>query len=398
MAGMPPWSVPAGTVSGLKGLDLSPWFQNEQLNFQRQQAARQTAQAQQAAQMDMQAQKSMQDYREKIDMLELKAAGEQATEARKERADALALREREGEAERGLKVQELGLRERELDEVKIGTLDLRERTQQDKVKRDNSIAAGRAQARSILGAFPGEDGLARAYEEAVNLFPDDNDAREAYLATLGEVERAKGKVSELESRKKERDQKVAEKESIARGRAAAQAALPDTADPEQEQNAYNKGLEIADPAEQATYFQELEKIKAVRVRTTGIKADMANKEQAMRLKKVDTGSRIVMKEINDISERVKEKKASRAEFAAMLEILKEEQAQTQSLLATDPKAASRLTAIMNETARTIARLDEIDSDIADADTMLAARNADLDGIRSWVLSGEGDDPSIKWNK
>lgn len=179
MAGMPPWSVPAGTVSGLKGLDLSPWFQNEQLNFQRQQAARQAAQAQQAAQMDMQAQKSMQDYREKIDMLELKAAGEQATEARKERVDALALREREGEAERGLKVKELGLRERALDEEVAGrqqaqqgkmdaldfTVKQQDRDREEQTKLVDAKARARAavaqRSQQVLQQFAGDPEAAR---------------------------------------------------------------------------------------------------------------------------------------------------------------------------------------------------------------------------------------------
>lgn len=158
MAGMPPWSVPAGTVSGLKGLDLSPWFQNEQLNFQRQMAMQQLAQQNQAAIAAEQSQRAMQDYRERMGTLELKAAGEQATEARKERMDALALREREGAAERELRTKELELKERALTEESAA----QERAQRGKMETLEFTAKQQEKEKSEFLAMTDAKARARA--------------------------------------------------------------------------------------------------------------------------------------------------------------------------------------------------------------------------------------------
>lgn len=162
MAGMPPWSVPAGTISGLKGLDLSPWFQNEQLNFQRQMAMQQLAQQNQAAIAAEQSQKAMQDYRERMGTLELKAAGEQATEARKERMDTLALTAREAAAGRDVKMRELGLKEREINEKvaseeraqrgKLETLEFTAKQQEKEKSEFLALTDAKARARAAVVA------------------------------------------------------------------------------------------------------------------------------------------------------------------------------------------------------------------------------------------------------
>ncbi len=405
MAGMPPWSVPAGTISGLKGLDLSPWFQNEQLNFQRQMAQRQHAQAQQAMQLDMQAQKAAQDYREKIANLELKAAGEQAEAGRKERMAALDLKAREGEAQRELQARELDLRQRDIegrDQLKAEAQAFKEQDAAQKQQRQTSIDNGKAQARAILGNFPGPEGLQRAYDQAMDLFPHDDVARAAYLATLEEVEATRGKVSALKAKEDATRAKTQGEASAKAGRAAARTELGTDMAPERVAAAIAKADELFpdDVAARDAYLREIETAQRGKASLDLANAGVREKEINARLKATQPAARAIKQQLDIGVMREREKAKTKQTVDQTVTYLQAEVNRLQAQIATDPRAAAQYQRYSAMLAQEVARAQELERDIQDILNDRAQKQSDMDALAQWVRSGEGAGESVyrKWIK